>query len=193
MAVRAPRDPAWVADGYVAERWAPTSPVTGRLDAFEWRAPSERVAQLVELEKEPKRKEVQALPPVPPPDMPAAAIEEAEVEAADEEPAEPVLEKATAAPVDGKSAEAPVEAPAEDVEPAKPVTAAKPAAKDVKASAPERREENFGPAVVAPAPVLDAEPSADEERERAAPIRLPDDPGVDGDEGAAEPRRFRLF
>ncbi|TCT11773.1 HemY protein [Tepidamorphus gemmatus] len=40
-AVRAPRDPAWVADGYVSERWAPVSPVTGRLDAFEWKVPME--------------------------------------------------------------------------------------------------------------------------------------------------------
>ncbi|TGU12639.1 heme biosynthesis protein HemY, partial [Mesorhizobium sp. M2D.F.Ca.ET.153.01.1.1] len=38
-AVRAPRDPAWVADGVVSEHWAPVSPVTGKLDAFEWRAP----------------------------------------------------------------------------------------------------------------------------------------------------------
>nr|WP_210287008.1 heme biosynthesis HemY N-terminal domain-containing protein [Ancylobacter tetraedralis] len=36
-AVRALRDPAWVADGVVAERWAPVSPVTGKLDAFEWK------------------------------------------------------------------------------------------------------------------------------------------------------------
>lgn len=43
-AVRAPRDPAWVADGAVSDRWAPISPVTGRLDAFEWRVPVERVA-----------------------------------------------------------------------------------------------------------------------------------------------------
>lgn len=42
--VRAPRDPAWVADGVVSDRWAPVSPVTGQLDAFEWRAPIERVA-----------------------------------------------------------------------------------------------------------------------------------------------------
>jgi HemY protein len=47
-AVRAPRDPAWVADGVVSERWAPVSPVTGRLDAFEWRAPVERLGQLIE-------------------------------------------------------------------------------------------------------------------------------------------------
>lgn len=40
-AVRAPRDPVWVADGYVSERWAPVSPVTGRLDAFEWKVPLE--------------------------------------------------------------------------------------------------------------------------------------------------------
>ncbi|MEW9805870.1 heme biosynthesis protein HemY [Mesorhizobium sp. ZMM04-5] len=48
MAVRAPRDPAWVADGFVSDRWAPVSPVTGRLDAFEWRAPVERLGQLIE-------------------------------------------------------------------------------------------------------------------------------------------------
>lgn len=38
-AVTAPRDPAWTADGVVAERWAPVSPVTGALDAFQWRVP----------------------------------------------------------------------------------------------------------------------------------------------------------
>ena len=47
-AVRAPSDPAWVADGYVSERWAPVSPVTGKLDAFEWRVPMERLGQLIE-------------------------------------------------------------------------------------------------------------------------------------------------
>lgn len=40
-AVHAPRDKAWVADGIVAERWAPVSPVTGRLDAFVWTSPPE--------------------------------------------------------------------------------------------------------------------------------------------------------
>ncbi len=33
------RDPAWTADGFVSERWLPVSPVTGRLDAFEWKDP----------------------------------------------------------------------------------------------------------------------------------------------------------
>ena len=33
------RDPAWTADGFVSDRWMPVSPVTGRLDAFEWKDP----------------------------------------------------------------------------------------------------------------------------------------------------------
>jgi HemY protein len=47
-AVRAPRDPAWVADGVISEHWAPVSPITGKLDAFEWRAPMERLGQLID-------------------------------------------------------------------------------------------------------------------------------------------------
>lgn len=43
-AVRAPRDPVWTADGITAEDWEPVSPVTGKLDAFEWRIPTSAVA-----------------------------------------------------------------------------------------------------------------------------------------------------
>jgi HemY protein len=47
-AVGAERDPAWVADGIVYERWSPVSPATGRLDAMRWEVPaagpSERAA-----------------------------------------------------------------------------------------------------------------------------------------------------
>jgi HemY protein len=43
-AVRARRDPAWVADGYVAERWLPISPISGRLDAFVWMVPPQSQA-----------------------------------------------------------------------------------------------------------------------------------------------------
>ena len=42
-AVNAPRDPAWTADGIVSETWAPVSPVTGQLDAFQWRVPVEHM------------------------------------------------------------------------------------------------------------------------------------------------------
>ncbi len=38
-AVRALHDPPWTADGYVSDRWRPVSPVTGRLDAFQWQTP----------------------------------------------------------------------------------------------------------------------------------------------------------
>lgn len=40
-AVNAPRDPAWTADGIVADQWQPVSPVSGALDAFQWRVPLE--------------------------------------------------------------------------------------------------------------------------------------------------------
>ncbi len=40
-AVRAPRDAAWTADGYISEKWLPISPLTGELDAFEWKVPVE--------------------------------------------------------------------------------------------------------------------------------------------------------
>lgn len=43
-AMRAPRDFAWTADGITASQWAPISPVTGRLDAFEWKVPVERLS-----------------------------------------------------------------------------------------------------------------------------------------------------
>ncbi|MDP1346267.1 hypothetical protein, partial [Klebsiella pneumoniae] len=51
QAVRAPHDAAWVADGVTTERWAPISPVTGRLDAFEWRGPVERAGRLLEASR----------------------------------------------------------------------------------------------------------------------------------------------
>lgn len=37
--LRAARDPAWTADGLVSDEWEPISPVTGKLDAFEWKVP----------------------------------------------------------------------------------------------------------------------------------------------------------
>lgn len=50
-ALKAPRDPAWTADGYVSERWSPVSPVTGRLNSFEWKVPVVELAPLVEAEE----------------------------------------------------------------------------------------------------------------------------------------------
>jgi len=42
---RAPRDPAWVADGVVSRVWAPISPKTGKLDAFQWTTPPDTATQ----------------------------------------------------------------------------------------------------------------------------------------------------
>ncbi|WP_404401161.1 heme biosynthesis protein HemY [Pelagibacterium halotolerans] len=48
-AVNAPRDPIWTADGVTSDEWAPASPVTGRLDAFEWKVPvTTRTARALE-------------------------------------------------------------------------------------------------------------------------------------------------
>jgi HemY protein len=82
-AARAPRDKAWVADGFISDRWAPVSP-SGALDAFVWRAPDERIAALAEprpIEAEPAPP-APAIPPPssaapptePPPARPAAAV-----------------------------------------------------------------------------------------------------------------------
>lgn len=47
-ALRAEPDPAWTADGVALPEWTPISPVTGRLDAFEWKSPMGRAQPLIE-------------------------------------------------------------------------------------------------------------------------------------------------
>ncbi len=42
-AVRSPKDAAWTADGYISDKWLPISPLTGRVDAFEWKVPLEQL------------------------------------------------------------------------------------------------------------------------------------------------------
>ncbi|THF50138.1 heme biosynthesis protein HemY [Allorhizobium terrae] len=48
QALKAPRDPAWVAEGQVSEKWLPYSPITGKLDAFEWKVPYAQVSGSIE-------------------------------------------------------------------------------------------------------------------------------------------------
>lgn len=67
QAVRAPRDEAWTADGYVSEQWAPVSPVSGRLDAFEWKVPVEQIAGPVEegdVLRASAERAIETLPPI---------------------------------------------------------------------------------------------------------------------------------
>jgi len=102
MAVRAARDPAWVADGFVSERWAPVSPVTGRLDAFEWRVPVERLGPLIEQQDAAALHPSLALPvasePVEITDVDTTVAGPMEiVDVAQAEPASPATDAAVAA------------------------------------------------------------------------------------------------
>lgn len=80
-AVRALHDPVWTADGYVSDRWRPVSPVSGRLDAFQWQTPlaalpSDRSAA-VESSASALEEEMLAPPRrVEPPREPAAEVAE---------------------------------------------------------------------------------------------------------------------
>ncbi len=53
-ALRARRDPVWTADGFVSERWLPVSPVSGKLDAMQWKVPLAALgpAAIIEPESE---------------------------------------------------------------------------------------------------------------------------------------------
>ena len=86
-AVHAARDPRWTADGYVSDRWLPVSPVTGRLDAFQWKVPLSELAParsfddgaLAALAPEPPSPEpvgVTVAEPVPPPPQDVPAVVE---------------------------------------------------------------------------------------------------------------------
>lgn len=48
QALKAPRDPAWVAEGTVSEHWLPVSPLTGKLGAFHWKVPFGQISGPVE-------------------------------------------------------------------------------------------------------------------------------------------------
>ncbi|MBW8322646.1 MAG: heme biosynthesis protein HemY [Arenimonas sp.] len=80
QALKAGRDPAWIADGYVSDKWMPLSPITGRLDAFEWKVPFDQLEGPVE-EGTPGHAAIalETLPPVttteprPSPSAPVAA------------------------------------------------------------------------------------------------------------------------
>lgn len=69
-AVHAAPDKAWVADGLVLDEWAPVSPVTSRIDAVEWRVPSERLTEPDDLVIE---EDALRAPPLPPPVAPPVA------------------------------------------------------------------------------------------------------------------------
>jgi HemY protein len=173
-AAHAGRDAAWVADGLVSDRWAPVSPITGKLDAFRWQVPPEVIAgpalsgldDVVADVDEPLA-EPASLPPPPIPALaaqpePAATTIDAQPAPAEEVPA-PAPETPASEPATGVPA-ATIETPATEPQPAE-TTAAKP----------------NGGAVphVEPAPVVFPVP------------RAPDDPGADDAE--TKRSRFRVL
>jgi HemY protein len=72
-AVRAAHDPVWTADGYVSDRWRPVSPVTGRLDAFQWITPVAALPSDKSLAIEPAGDELVAAVPETVPSLPEPA------------------------------------------------------------------------------------------------------------------------
>jgi HemY protein len=64
QALRSPRDPAWTADGVISPSWLPVSPVSGRLDAFEWKAPPSQLSATTQEGDLNADEAIRSLPPV---------------------------------------------------------------------------------------------------------------------------------
>ena len=164
-AVRAQHDPVWTADGYVSDRWRPVSPVSGRLDAFQWQTPlaalpsdSSAAIEAFALEEEmlapPRRVEAPKAPVAEElvgENAPSAAQDNSPVPAASGEPA----------------AVGPEPVPAPPPQPAEPV---------------------------APAPLFRARQDIPKTARPGIPqvipiVRAPDDPGIDDDPASEEFRQ----
>jgi HemY protein len=182
-AVRALHDPAWTADGYVSERWRPVSPVTGRLDAFQWQTP---VAALPSdkggaIESSAFEEAMLATPRravvlEPPKDVSESAAEPI----APVEPVPPAAEQDNAPPPAAAAEVAPTEAT--------PAEATRPEAVTAPAPTPSMPAE---PAPIRPAPLFRSRQDIPKAVPISIPvviplIRAPDDPGIDEDGPADE-------
>jgi HemY protein len=211
-AARAPRDPAWIADGVVSDRWAPISPVSGRLDAFVWQAPPDvlvapELASLEDFADEPDDGAT-ALPAAP-----AAAPPEPVAPAAASAAAGPTpVSVAPAASLPTPPAPTAVPAPTPAPAPAEPVvTAVSPEAPVTAQPAPEPVLD-AGPMPAAPPRMVMVEAPSPSDHSQAAerfdakprpngpaevepvvfPVEhAPDDPGPDAE--PAKPARRGLF
>ena len=197
-AVTAPRDKAWVADGWVSDHWMPVSPISGKLDAFEWKLPPEdaATAPLGDLFDEPTEA-LEASGSIVPLEAPkpvreAIAAKPVTVEAEVIEP-EPVVEPAAAA----------IPTPAPTVEAAPPPVVVEPPPAAVVAEVIEAKpiEVPAPPAiVVSPPPPKTPVPGATVPTAHANGVKPvepvipppPDDPGTEGDAPTPK-KRFKLF
>jgi HemY protein len=162
-AVRALHDPVWTADGYVSDRWRPVSPVTGRLDAFQWQTPLAALPSDSSVAIESFALEEEMLAPprrVEPPKEPAAEVTA-------EEAAPPAAQ-------DNSPTLAPSDEPAALAEPA-PVPPPPSAESVAPPAAPLFRTRQDIPKTARPG------------IPQVIPIvRAPDDPGIDDDSASDE-------
>lgn len=171
-AVRAPLDPAWVADGVVSREWAPVSPVTGRIDAFEWTTPTGLPDAETGTVLEDSLFEAPALPVAAAPTAPTAAAPAQPLDVNAEEPS-PVLAEDEDKTLDLTPAAKPVTA-----EPATGTTAAD---ENTAAEAPVEKSE-----AVEEAP-KEAADTAEPPKEAAASRSAADGTTDDFKEPAGEP------
>lgn len=112
QALKAPRDPAWTADGITAPEWRAVSPVTGRLDAFEWKTPvSELQGPIEDGSAGAVDEAIRTLPPLAIATKPARAEQVVKEEKA--EAARPVVVAAVTEPAPVKIATMPEQAKAD--------------------------------------------------------------------------------
>jgi HemY protein len=167
-AVRAPRDPAWTADGYVSDKWAPVSPVTGRLDAFEWRVPVEQIGPVVD-----------AFDSEAPPALEMATIQQEVSEDAE-------VGGSEAGPDSDTKVSVELSADNDSKGQTKNSETGNPSGKVESQGSADEIEEN--------ANIIEAE-EVDEPQEDNSefPGHPPDDPGVSSEDRESAPRKFRLF
>lgn len=222
-AVRAPADPAWVADGVVSETWAPVSPVDGRLDAFVWTSPPAMLdhhdtslealdeamfealpALAASIPATPE--EVAALNAGPAVEvLPADSVSVSEPKApkSTAEEAKPAAAEPAALAPDAGSAEPAPAAPTPEPDALKP-DASKPEAPGGKAAAVSTSSTAPLPAATVAPPSntsgADAKGAATREPDLARPIEfplkhMPDDPGPDAGEDVEPAKKpgYRFF
>jgi HemY protein len=194
-AVRALHDPVWTADGYVSDRWRPVSPVTGRLDAFQWQTPLASLPsdKSVTVESTAFNDAMLAPPRTPPSARPTPAEPPGLVA---EEPALPPAAQDNSPPATMPAVDAAVETSPAAAEPvaAAPAAIGSAVAAVSAAAAPAPAPVEAPPALPpaepaappAPPPLFRPRPDLAKSTPNHPPVilpivRAPDDPGIDED------------
>jgi HemY protein len=185
-AVNAPRDPAWTADGIVSDRWAAISPVTGALDAFQWKVPVESVDKGDQELLAAKLEEFVALGARPETAIEAKPVSTA-IEASDTAAAPPKeKDSATGGGPPSQLAKAPTRTES-DTPVTKPVETAKPNPAQARANSERATSTSPGPHATAFAkadtrPAKRASRATTETPRMLVSPRAPDDPGPEDSE-----------